>query len=135
MPPEASVGAAPRAEHPYRILPRVARRSIEYGVRTGRPLPVDPSDFPPELREPRASFVTLHEDGALRGCIGALDPRQPLVEDVAENAFKAAFEDPRFPPVRPHELPHLEISVSVLSPLELLPVDSEEELLRITAVV
>lgn len=131
MPPEAAVGAGRWAEHPFRLLPGVARRSIEYGLRTGRPLPVPLAEVPPELRERRASFVTLHEDGALRGCIGALEPRLPLVADVAENAFKAAFEDPRFPPVRPPELPHLEISVSVLSPLEPLPVESEEELLRV----
>ena len=131
MPPELAAGAGRWAEHPYRLLPRVARRSIEYGVRSGRPLPVDPREFPPELREPRASFVTLHEDGVLRGCIGALEPRLPLVVDVAENAFQAAFEDPRFPPVRAAELPHLEISVSVLSPLEPVPVESEEDLLRV----
>ncbi len=131
MPPEAAVGAGWRAEPSYRLLPGVARRSIESGIRSGRPLLVDPEAFPPELRARRASFVTLHEDGALRGCIGALEPRLPLVVDVAENAFKAAFEDPRFPPVRAHELPRLEVSVSVLSPLELLPVESEEELLRV----
>lgn len=68
------------------------------------------------LREPRGAFVTLRrrEDGELRGCVGFVEPRFPLVEAVAHAAEAAAFEDGRFPPVTAPELPGLVIDVSVL---------------------
>jgi len=81
------------------------------------------------LREPGASFVTLHLDGELRGCIGSIDARRPLGDDVARNAQAAAYRDPRFPPVSAEELPRLQVEVSVLSPREPLPVASESEAL------
>lgn len=111
-------------------LLEVARRSIEHGLETGRPLPVDVSAYPPALQAPGASFVTLNIDGRLRGCIGSLEAVRPLVEDVAHNAFAAAFRDPRFPPVTAAEAPHLDIHVSVLSPAEPMEFESEEDLLR-----
>ena len=111
------------------ILLEVARRSIAYGLDTGRPLPVAVSEFPPHLQEHRASFVTLNENGQLRGCIGALEAYQPLVKDVADHAFAAAFQDPRFPPVQAHELPLLEIHVSVLSPPEPMQFRDQADLL------
>lgn len=97
-------------------LLRLARESIAYGLRHGRPLPVDASAYPEDLRVPRATFVTLEIDGELRGCIGTLNAHQPLVKDVADNAFNAAFRDPRFPPLRAEELDRLDIHISVLSP-------------------
>ena len=113
------------------MLKDVAMRSIEHGVRTGRPLRVDPVDYPPELQRPRATFVTLRRDGALRGCIGTLQADAPLVVSVAENAFKAAFRDPRFPPLRDVEIPGLEIHISVLGPLERVDVGSEDDLVSL----
>ncbi len=113
-----------------RILLQVARDSIAHGLRTGRPLVVDPADFDPELQAQRATFVTLEEGGQLRGCIGHLEAIQPLVADVAENAFNAAFRDPRFPPVSAGEFDALEIHISVLSPPEPMAFDSETDLLR-----
>ncbi len=113
-----------------RTLLRVARTSIAHGLEQGRPLPVDPLEYDAELREERASFVTLNERGRLRGCIGHLQAIQPLVADVAENAFNAAFRDPRFPPVNAAEFDALEIHISILSPPEPMTFDSEEELLR-----
>ncbi len=83
----------------------------------------------PWLREQGASFVTLNEGGELRGCIGTLVARRPLVEDVRGNARAAAFDDPRFAPLAATELPRVKIEVSVLSALELIPVASEDELL------
>jgi AmmeMemoRadiSam system protein A len=68
------------------------------------------------LRAEGASFVTLKLDGELRGCIGTIDARRPLGEDVARNARAAAYRDPRFPPVTASERPQLAIEVSVLSP-------------------
>ncbi len=113
-----------------RTLLEVARDSIAWGFRHGRPLPVDPARFEPALRREGASFVTLKKHGQLRGCIGALAAYQPLVRDVAEHAFAAAFQDPRFPPLTEDELPEVEISVSVLGAPEPMTVRDEEDLLR-----
>lgn len=107
----------------------VARTSIQHGLRHGRALAVNPDDYPETLRPLRATFVTLELGGQLRGCIGALVAYQPLVQDVAAHAYAAAFEDPRFPPLRPDEFPNLEIFISVLSPPEPMRFSSEEDLL------
>ena len=63
-----------------------------------------------------ATFVTLRRHGELRGCIGTIDPRRTLAEDVAHNAQAAAFNDPRFPPLTREELDGLQVEVSLLSP-------------------
>jgi len=83
------------------------------------------------LQEPGASFVTLHLQGQLRGCIGSLQARRPLGRDVALNATAAAFQDDRFPPLRHRELPAVVLEVSVLSPLEPVAFKDEEELLKL----
>lgn len=111
-------------------LLEVARRSIAQGVETGRPLAVDPTRHSAPLRALRASFVTLRRGGELRGCVGDLVASRPLVVDVAENAYKAAFRDSRFSPLRADELPGLEIHLSVLGPMERLSVSSEADLIR-----
>jgi hypothetical protein len=111
-------------------LLRVARTSIEHVLHTGRPLDVEVEGFPPGLREPRASFVTLRSgDGELRGCIGELEPRRALVASVADRARAAAFGDPRFPPLCADELDALAIHVSVLLPLAPIDALSEANLL------
>ena len=107
----------------------VARDSIRHGLQTGQPLRLRPDDFDPGLAAPGAAFVTLERGGGLRGCIGSLEAHRPLVTDVAENAFAAAFRDPRFPPLSPAEFDDLDIHVSVLSPPEPLKFDSEADLL------
>ncbi|HKJ23340.1 MAG TPA: AmmeMemoRadiSam system protein A [Myxococcota bacterium] len=107
----------------------VARASIENGLRCGMPLAVDPRDFPPALGAPGASFVTLRIDGALRGCVGSVEPCRPLVVDVAQNAFAAANRDPRFPPLRRDEAAGVELHVSILAPTEPIRFRSERELL------
>jgi AmmeMemoRadiSam system protein A len=81
------------------------------------------------LFEKRAVFVTLHKHHELRGCIGQLAPRFALHEAVRNAATSAAFHDPRFPRVEREELVHLQIEISVLSPLEALDVRTEEEAL------
>ena len=122
--PEPRFSAEQRA-----ALLEVARRSIEHGLQTGSPLAVDVASYPAALQEPGASFVTLNIDGRLRGCIGSLEAVHPLVEDVARNAFSAAFRDPRFPPVSAAEAPRLNIHISVLNPAEPMQFSSEEDLL------
>ena len=103
------------------LLLKLARQSIELAVRH-QLLPVlTLDDYSSTLHEPGAVFVTLTEEGELRGCIGALEPYQPLIEDVREHAVAAALEDYRFPPVRPEEVKQLEIEISRLTlpqPLE-----------------
>jgi AmmeMemoRadiSam system protein A len=108
----------------------VARQSIDHGLSHGRPLPVNPSDYPAPLQALRATFVTLHENGQLRGCIGTLEAHRALVEDVAENAFSAAFRDPRFAPVSAAEHDQMDLDISVLSPATPMQFDSEQDLLR-----
>jgi AmmeMemoRadiSam system protein A len=110
-------------------LLNLARESIGFGLQHGRPLATTPDACPPELLEPRASFVTLKKAGALRGCIGSLEPTRPLAVDVAANAFAAAFRDPRFPPVTPDELDELSIHLSLLTPAEPMTIGSEAELI------
>lgn len=70
------------------------------------------------LARPAGAFVTLHKDGALRGCIGHIEPVQPLGQIVPRCAVSAATSDPRFPPMAPDELDAIEIEISLLGPLE-----------------
>lgn len=112
------------------ILLRVAHASIATGLQTGRPLAVRAEDYPAPLIDKRATFVTLTRDGLLRGCIGSLEAHRMLVEDVAGNAFAAAFRDPRFPPLQQQEFDALEIQVSVLGTPEPLAFATEQELLE-----
>jgi AmmeMemoRadiSam system protein A len=111
------------------ILLDLAKSSILHGLQTGKPLKIDPADFPPALLEPGATFVTLHKNNELRGCVGMLKAVRPLAEDIAENAFAAAFRDHRFPPLAAEELDHLAIHLSILTPPEPISFDSEEALL------
>lgn len=99
-------------EDPYVTL---ARASVEHFVREGTPLP-RPEDLPEEMLTQRAGvFVSLHEHGRLRGCIGTIGPVTPCIADeIIRNGVSACSEDPRFDPVRPNELDQLEISVDVL---------------------
>jgi len=109
------------------LLLQIARESIRHGLERGTPAHVSSED--PELLRPGASFVTLERQGELRGCIGSLEPRQALIKDVADNAFNAAFRDPRFPPLSRREFDDIEIHISILSPTEPMHFTSEEDLL------
>lgn len=111
------------------ILMDTARQSIRHGLTEGNPLQVEPDRFETPLNEPGASFVTLHIGEELRGCIGSLQARRPLVRDVAENAFAAAFRDPRFAPLKAAELKSISLDISVLGRAERLVFDSEQDLL------
>lgn len=107
----------------------LARSTLERGVR-GQELPdVDLEHLTPHLRQAGASFITLTVHGNLRGCIGALEPYQPLAQDVREHALAAALEDPRFPPVTPSELERIEIEISRLTVPRMLEYRDEADLL------
>lgn len=111
------------------LLLTVARQSIQHGVGLRCSLPVRAAEYPVALREPRAVFVTLCLHGRLRGCIGAMEAVNPLVEAVAQYAHASAYSDERFPPVRKSEINDLAISISVLGPMEPMLVSDEAELL------
>jgi AmmeMemoRadiSam system protein B/AmmeMemoRadiSam system protein A len=124
--------ARPRLETAHRhILLDVAEKSIRGALDEGREIPVTPNDYPERLQMPQASFVTLHVGGRLRGCMGSLEPTEPLVVNVGRNAYAAAFRDPRFSQMTRDELPGLEIHLSLLSPPEQLSFESEAELLAL----
>lgn len=107
----------------------VAQSAIRSGLASGDRLKIEPILFAAAVRAPRASFVTLRLDAELRGCIGSVEACLPLIVDVAENAFNAAFRDRRFTPLRPLEFPLLTVHVSVLSPMEPLTCASEADVL------
>jgi hypothetical protein len=108
----------------------LARQSVQHGLEHGHPLPVNVEEHPLPLREDRACFVTLTRAGQLRGCIGSLTPRRPLVTDVAENAFAAAFHDPRFHALRPEEAADLDYHLSILGLPQPMQFSDEADLLR-----
>ena len=105
-----------QAEDPY---VRLARKTIEAYIRTGEKISV-PAGLPEEMYDRRAGvFVSLKEEGRLRGCIGTISPvRECVAEEIIENAVSAAVRDPRFHRVEPEELPLLVYSVDVLGETE-----------------
>ncbi|HZL83895.1 MAG TPA: AmmeMemoRadiSam system protein B [Candidatus Krumholzibacteria bacterium] len=101
-----------------RELLRLARNSIARAI--GAPHGESRAVEKAALRLQRGAFVSLRDrrDGNLRGCIGWLEPKEELHAAVSENATSAALRDPRFDPVVAAELPHLEIEISVLGPVQ-----------------
>lgn len=106
-----------------------ARQAIECTLE-GRPLPEINLNFLSEnLSKPGASFVTLTKFAILRGCVGTLEAKIPLLEDVRQHAIAAAFQDFRFPPVQKSELIDIRIEISRLSTPQLVQYHNSEELL------
>ncbi len=104
-----------------RQLLLIARRAIEAAVGPKSTVDATTGGISPGMAEPAAAFVTIHEHGELRGCIGLLRFDVPLWENVRDAAAAAALDDPRFLPVAEAELPALELEVSVLDPPVALP--------------
>lgn len=111
-------------------LLQVAADSVRHGLETGNALKVEVADYSAALQQPGASFVTLTIQRHLRGCIGMLQATRPLVEDVSHNAYSAAFEDSRFPPLNDAEYDQLEYHISILNPAEPIEFKSEADLLK-----
>ncbi len=110
-------------------LTELAQQSVKHGLDHGDPLPVTLDDWPESLQSLQASFITIKKNGDLRGCIGSLEASRPLVEDVAHNAYAAAFHDPRFSRVVHDELRELSIHISVLSAPEPISFATQQDLL------
>lgn len=110
-------------------LLRVARQAIHAAVNRLPLLELHLNDYSKVLQENGASFVTLTEEGNLRGCIGTIDAYQPIVQDVCEHAVSAALEDYRFYPVQPEDVPKIRIEISRLSPLKKLDYSQPQDLL------
>lgn len=106
-----------------RVLVAIAREAIAERLGVGLLVPRDE----PWLAQPAATFVTLKLADLLRGCIGSIDARRPLAEDVAGNAQAAAFHDPRFEPLTAAEFEEVAVEVSVLSPRTALAAANEAE--------
>ena len=111
-------------------LLHVAAASIEFGLEYAKTLPLDMTHYDPALQAQGASFITIKKSNRLRGCIGSSQAHRPLIADTAENAFAAAFKDPRFEPLKATELDALSLSISVLSPSSPIAFENEPDLLR-----
>ena len=92
---------------------RLARESLTCYVEKKKIL--EPEGLTPVFDEKRGVFVTLHEDGALRGCIGYPQPVMELGRAIVDSAINAGTRDPRFPGIRPGELKRMEIEVTILT--------------------
>jgi AmmeMemoRadiSam system protein A len=112
-----------------KYLLSLARQSIEDYLNKASLPSLQENAMSPRLKEHGASFVTLTYKGYLRGCVGALEPYQSLVEDVREHAIAAAFQDFRFPPVQASEMKDISIEISYLTQPELLSYENPEDLL------
>lgn len=112
------------------ILLRAARNAIRKAVTGLVDQEINIERVPERLKKPGATFVTLSRKGALRGCVGALNPTKSLFDDVCEHAVAAAMDDYRFPPLQPEEVDEVQIEISVISETRKLQYSSIEELLN-----
>lgn len=107
-------------------LVKFARSVIQEALKKGEKLGSADTGSP-ALYEKRGCFVSLHQRGNLRGCIGTIEPEQSLLEGVEANALNAAFRDPRFSPLKAKELQMTDIEVSVLTvPQKLMFKDADD---------
>jgi AmmeMemoRadiSam system protein A len=106
-----------------RTLLRIAREAVAAHL-SGAPAPACPSGG--AGARPGGAFVTLHNNGELRGCIGHIEADEPLGVIICRCAVAACSADPRFPAITARELPELEFELSLLGRLE--PVSSVDEI-------
>lgn len=115
---------------------QLARKTIETYIRTGKKIAV-PDGLPEELYSQKAGvFVSIKENGSLRGCIGTICAVQSSVaEEIIENAISAACRDPRFSPITQEELDELVISVDVLGDTEAIDAPDQLDVKRYGVIV
>jgi AmmeMemoRadiSam system protein A len=109
-------------------LVAIAREAVRIGLDRDEQWLPDRDHLPARLLDAAATFVTLRRGDELLGCIGTIEPRRPLADDVAVNATGAAFADPRLPSVTWDDLGEMTVKISVLGPLEPVPSRSLDEL-------
>jgi uncharacterized protein len=114
----------------HQLLLKLAKESIVYGLQHHQIMPIDLQQYPANLRAQAACFVTLKLNDELKGCIGSLIAHWPLVQDIVNNSYAAAFQDSRFMPLTEEELPLLTIHISILSKPEPITFDSEQDLIK-----
>lgn len=101
----------------------IADASIAGGLTAQERADPNLSQLAATLLQKRGSFVTVRVRGELNGCMGNVDPERPLALDVARNAFRSAFEDPRFAPLTATQFNHRELEISILTALQ--PIDAK----------
>ena len=113
-----AANAAELSADDKRVLLALARETISRALKGAAA--ADPEELgvkpTPALKRKMGGFVTLTIGGELRGCIGEIFPRRPLVDVVQDHALDAAFNDPRFPPLTAQEFPRIRIEISALTP-------------------
>lgn len=109
------------------VMERLGQQMADDEVKT---LENDLTDMDFQTR--RGTFVTLHMEGRLRGCIGSLTPRESIIDSVRHNAINAAFHDYRFSQLTPEELDRVDFEVSILTePVPLEYLDSNDLLIKL----
>jgi uncharacterized protein len=113
------------------MLLDIAEQAIVEGLRNLRPTVPVPAHLPNELRRAVGTFVTLNVRGQLNGCIGSIETDDAVAVSVARHAWSAAFRDPRLPALRWVDYDHLDIEVSLLSPLSPILASTRDDLLDV----
>lgn len=108
-----------------KILFEIAWNNIKMSLDGKKVTEPEEKRLTPNLKKPFGAFVTLKENGTLRGCIGRFISHDPLYKVVAASAISSAFEDPRFMPVTSNDLRKLEMEITVLGPLRKISGPSE----------
>ncbi|WP_426414872.1 AmmeMemoRadiSam system protein A [Aestuariirhabdus sp. LZHN29] len=129
MPPMPCTDIELPADEQHRLL-LLARQAIAERWLDGGDCKDKPSTEPALLQRPAAAFVTLTQNGRLRGCMGTMDAQRALAQEVIEDARSAAFRDLRFPPLTEAELDTIRIEISILSPMQPIAAANREQLLK-----
>ena len=116
------------AKHNKADLLKIVTQSLERAV-IGKNFTPERKDYPDVIFNKGASFVTLTQNGNLRGCIGSLLPNRAIALDIADNARQAALADSRFQPLTPNELKNINFTISLLTGYERIYYTDEDNLL------
>lgn len=111
-------------------LREIAKISLEKAVKYKKRYSPSRASFPEVIFDKGATFVTLHKNGELRGCIGSILPSMSVAQNVSDNAYAAAMEDSRFSPVKEDELSELTYSIALLSGFEKIEYADEQDVLK-----
>ena len=113
-----------------KVLMQIVHLSLEKAVKHNKHYSPSRANYPEDIFDKGASFVTLRKKGELRGCIGSILPNSSIAQDIASNTYLASKEDSRFSPITEDELKEIKYSISLLSGFEKIPYKSEQDLLN-----